>query len=99
MSVNKVIYGTTVLVDLTEDTVTADKLLHGATAHGADGTLIEGTARILDTNDATTAASDICAGLAAYAKGEKNKRRTRKICIFRWHWRSLGKPLPRRQRS
>lgn len=43
MAVNKVIYGTTVLVDLTGDTVTADKLLKGATAHDAAGEPITGT--------------------------------------------------------
>lgn len=43
MAVNKVIYGTTVLVDLTGDTVTADKLLKGATAHDASGEQITGT--------------------------------------------------------
>ena len=43
MAVNKVIYGTTVLVDLTEDTVTPDKLLKGATAHDASGEPITGT--------------------------------------------------------
>ena len=37
MAVSKVIYGTTVLVDLTEDTVTPDKLLKGETAHDASG--------------------------------------------------------------
>ena len=43
MAVNKVVYGTTVLVDLTGDTVTADKLLKGATAHDAAGEQITGT--------------------------------------------------------
>ena len=43
MAVNKVVYGTTVLVDLTGDTVTADKLLKGATAHDASGEKITGT--------------------------------------------------------
>ena len=43
MAVNKVVYGTTVLVDLTEDTVTADKLLKGATAHDAAGEPVTGT--------------------------------------------------------
>ena len=42
MAVNKVVYGTTVLVDLTKDTVTADKLLKGATAHDASGEPITG---------------------------------------------------------
>ena len=43
MAVSKVIYGTTVLVDLTEDTVTPDKLLKGETAHDASGQPITGT--------------------------------------------------------
>ena len=43
MAVNKVVYGTTVLVDLTKDTVTPDKLLKGATAHNASGESITGT--------------------------------------------------------
>lgn len=43
MVVNKVIYGTTVLVDLTEDTVTSENLLVGATAHDSSGQQIIGT--------------------------------------------------------
>lgn len=43
MAVSKVVYGTTVLVDLTSDTVTADTLAEGVTAHGADGAEIAGT--------------------------------------------------------
>lgn len=43
MAVNKVVYGTTVLVDLTEDTVTAATLMQGYTAHAADGSTIVGT--------------------------------------------------------
>lgn len=43
MAVNKVIYGTTVLVDLSGDNVTADSLLTGHTAHGADGEPVTGT--------------------------------------------------------
>lgn len=43
MAVNKVVYGTTVLVDLTGDTVNADGLLQGLTAHGANGEAIAGT--------------------------------------------------------
>ena len=44
MAINKVIYGTTVLVDLTGDTVSADTLLKGYTAHDAGGNEITGTA-------------------------------------------------------
>ena len=44
MAVSKVVYGATVLVDLTEDTVTADKLMAGYTAHDAAGNAVTGTA-------------------------------------------------------
>ena len=43
MAINKVIYGSQVLIDLTGDTVTADNLLSGFTAHGKNGSPIEGT--------------------------------------------------------
>ena len=43
MAVNKVVYGRTVLVDLTEDTVTPQTLLLGNRAHGADGQVVNGT--------------------------------------------------------
>lgn len=43
MPVNKVIYGGVTLLDLTKDTVTAEKLLKGETAHGKDGEPIVGT--------------------------------------------------------
>lgn len=44
MGINKVQYGNTTLIDLTSDTVTADKLMQGYTAHDRSGTLITGTA-------------------------------------------------------
>lgn len=37
MAINKVIYGGQTLIDLTGDTVTADKLLEGVTAHDKAG--------------------------------------------------------------
>ena len=43
MSVNKVIYGGKTLIDLTSDTVTADQLIKGYTAHSKSGTVIIGT--------------------------------------------------------
>ena len=43
MAVNKVVYGSTTLVDLTADTVTPDKLAKGATAHDKTGATITGT--------------------------------------------------------
>lgn len=44
--INQVIYGTTTLIDLTNDTVTADKIYKGSTAHAADGSIITGTAEV-----------------------------------------------------
>lgn len=37
MAINKVIYGGETLIDLTGDTVTADKILFGFTAHDKGG--------------------------------------------------------------
>ena len=44
MAVSKVVYGGNTLIDLTGDTVAADKLLSGYTAHDAAGNAITGTA-------------------------------------------------------
>ncbi len=44
MGVNKVKYGENVVLDISSDTVTADKLLQGYTAHDNTGALIIGTA-------------------------------------------------------
>lgn len=41
--VNKVVYGNNTLIDLTSDTVTADKLAQGYTAHDSSGAAITGT--------------------------------------------------------
>lgn len=43
MAINKVIYGTETLLDLTNDTVTADNLRSGITAHSKSGEQIIGT--------------------------------------------------------
>ena len=44
MAINKVVYGDTTLIDLTSDTVTADKLITGIVAHDKSGAVITGTA-------------------------------------------------------
>ena len=41
--VNKVVYGNNTLIDISADTVAAEYLLEGYTAHGKDGSLITGT--------------------------------------------------------
>lgn len=42
MGINKVQYGNQTLIDLTNDTVTANTLLEGITAHDRSGALITG---------------------------------------------------------
>jgi hypothetical protein len=72
MAISKVIYGGQTLIDLTADTVTADKVLEGYTAHGADGEKITGTCTFdSDTSDATATAAEILSGKTAYNKGNK----------------------------
>ena len=43
VAVNKVVFGENVLIDLSGDDITAEKLLSGATAHAADGSPITGS--------------------------------------------------------
>ena len=70
MAINKVVYGSQVLIDLTGDTITADKLLSGFTAHGKDGSPIEGTCTCdVGSQDATAAVAEILGGKTAYARG------------------------------
>lgn len=42
MAISKVVFGSDTLIDLTSDTVSADSLLSGYTAHSADGSEISG---------------------------------------------------------
>ena len=61
-----------VLMDLTQDTVVADKLLKGFTAHGKDGAPITGSCEFdADTGDATAGAAEILTGKTAYVTGSK----------------------------
>ena len=72
MANSKIVFAGRVLMDLTNDTVTEDKLLDGTTAHGPDGEPIVGTCTYdSDTRDATASESEIIAGKTAYIKGSK----------------------------
>ena len=50
MGVSKVVYGNVTVMDISADTVVANALLNGYTAHGADGKSITGTAGAYVTN-------------------------------------------------
>ena len=70
--INKVIYGGNTLIDLTGDTVTADKILSGYTAHAASGAPITGTCEYdADTSDATAAVAEVLATKTFYKNGSK----------------------------
>lgn len=72
MAISKVIYGGRTLIDLTTDTVIADKLLNGYKAHGADGEVINGACEFdANTQDATATDAEILVGKTAYNKGNK----------------------------
>lgn len=72
MAINKVIYGGETPIDLTGDTVTADKILSGFTAHDKGGEPITGTCEYdVDSSDATAAVAEILQGKTAYVRGQK----------------------------
>ena len=70
--VNKIVYGNTVLIDLTADTVTEDKILASYTAHDASGNIITGTCDFdVNSQDATVKVAEMLTGKTAYARGTK----------------------------
>lgn len=72
MSINKVVYGGKTLIDLTGDTVTADKVLEGFTTHDKSGASITGTCTFdVDSGDATVSVAEMLTGKTAYARGTK----------------------------
>lgn len=69
---SKVVVNGETIMDLTGDTVSANKLLSGFTAHDKTGAPIEGTCTFdATTSDANAAASEILSGKTAYVKGSK----------------------------
>lgn len=75
MAKNKIIYGNTTLIDLTDATLgqaDGNKILSGQSAYGKDGEKITGTCTFnADTSDADASASEILLNKTAYVNGSK----------------------------
>ena len=70
--VNKVVFGNTVVLDLTSDTVTASKLASGYIAHDRSGAVITGSSTLdSDTTDANATAGEILDTKTAYVNKVK----------------------------
>jgi len=71
MSNSKIIVDGEVLIDLTADTVSADKLSSGITAHDKAGNAITGTNTFdVDSSECTAVAAEILAGKTAAVNGQ-----------------------------
>ena len=72
MANNKIIFGEEVLIDLTGDTVSPDKLEKGITAHDKTGEIITGTStKDSDTSDATLLVAEALKDKIFYANGAR----------------------------
>lgn len=73
MAKSKVVFGGEVLIDLTGDTVQADKLQKGYTAHGADGEPVVGTCTFdVDSSGATAKSAEVLSGKTFGGGGKMN---------------------------
>jgi hypothetical protein len=72
MAVSKIVIGDVVELDLEKDTIKADKLLKGYTAHDKDGNPITGTCEFdANTSNSTATEDEIVEGATAWANGVK----------------------------
>lgn len=69
--VNKVTFGDAVLVDLTEDTISADKMLNGVVAHDKSGATITGTIESLNGQTITPGTTDQTINSGKYLSGNQ----------------------------
>ena len=69
---NKIIYGNQTLIDLTQDTITTDKLLAGYTAHDATGAAITGTIQSKTSNDISIVGTEVNIPTGYYLSADKN---------------------------
>ncbi len=70
--INKIVYGGQVLIDLTADTVSEEKVLTGMTFHKPDGTVGTGSCTFdADTTDATAQAAEVLSEKTFYKNGTK----------------------------
>lgn len=70
--VNKVVFGSQTLIDLTADTVDASKLLKNYTAHDRSGAPITGACDFdADTSDANALPAEVILNKTAYVAGSK----------------------------
>lgn len=69
--VNKVIYGSNTLIDLSQDTVTAGNMLSGYTAHDASGAAISGSIATKTDSDITLINNTLTVPTGYYATTTK----------------------------
>lgn len=71
--INKVVFGSQTLIDLTSDTLSnTNQLASGITAHDRTGAIITGTnTNDADTSDGTMAASELLYGEVGYSNGNR----------------------------
>ena len=70
--VNKIIYGSQTLIDLTADTVTPEKILKDYTAHDASGATITGTCEFdVNSTDANAVVGEVLKDRTFEARGAK----------------------------
>ena len=77
--VNKVQFDSTVLIDLTSDTVTAASMLYGVVAHDASGATITGT--VADGNELAYGTSSCLVGTAKVGTGYCWTEETGEVCV------------------